>query len=98
MPVQTQGEVDLQLQPICNMAVLGGGWSVICCSCFTEGKDPVRIVQEAGWALGLVWTAWKISPSQVFSPLPSSPRCSIVTCQFTNFLEQHIAFIFRVGE
>ena len=23
---------------------------------FTPGKDPVRIVQEAGWALGPVWT------------------------------------------
>jgi hypothetical protein len=23
---------------------------------FTPGKDPVPIVQEAGWAPGLVWT------------------------------------------
>jgi hypothetical protein len=23
---------------------------------FTPGKDPVPIVWEAGWALGLVWT------------------------------------------
>jgi hypothetical protein len=26
---------------------------------FTPGKDPVPIVQEAGWASGLVWTCVK---------------------------------------
>ena len=26
---------------------------------FTPGKDPVPIVQEAGWAPGLVWTGAK---------------------------------------
>ena len=28
---------------------------------FTAGKDPVPIVQEAGWAPGLVWTGGKSS-------------------------------------
>jgi len=40
---------------------------------FTPGKDPVVIVQEAGWAPGPVWTGeGKISP-----PLPGirSPDC-----------------------
>jgi hypothetical protein len=55
------------------MAVLGGRWSTLCCSCFTHGKDPLPIVQEAGCTLGLIWTTRKISPSQVFSPLPSHP-------------------------
>ena len=34
----------------------GGGWSTPRPGRFTPGKDPVRIVQEAGWAPGPVWT------------------------------------------
>ena len=37
-------------------ALDGGGWSVPCPSHFTPGKDPVPIVQEAGWAQEPVWT------------------------------------------
>ena len=29
---------------------------------FTPGKDPVPILQEAGWTPGPVWTAWKSRP------------------------------------
>ena len=29
---------------------------------FTPGKDPVPIIQEAGWALGPVWTGAKSRP------------------------------------
>jgi hypothetical protein len=29
---------------------------------FTPGKDPVPIVQEAGWAPGPVWTAENLAP------------------------------------
>jgi len=29
---------------------------------FTPGKDPVPIVQEAGWAPGPVWTGGKSRP------------------------------------
>jgi len=29
---------------------------------FTPGKDPVPILQEAGWALGSVWTGGKSRP------------------------------------
>ena len=32
---------------------------------FTVGKDPVPIVQEAGWAPGPVWTGGKIRPHRV---------------------------------
>jgi hypothetical protein len=40
---------------------------------FTPGKDPVRIVQEAGWAPGPVWTgAGNLAPTGIRSPdLPS---------------------------
>ena len=37
-------------------ALDGGGWSTSRPGRFTLGKDPVRIVQEAGWAPGPVWT------------------------------------------
>ena len=36
---------------------------------FTTGKDPVPIVQEAGWAPGPVWTgAENIAPTGIRSP------------------------------
>ena len=37
-------------------ALDGGGWSTPRPDRFTPGKDPVLIVQEAGWASGPVWT------------------------------------------
>ena len=30
-------------------------WSTVCHMCPTTGTDPVQLVQEAGWALGLFW-------------------------------------------
>ena len=35
---------------------------------FTPGKDPVPIVQEAGWAPGPSGQVWKISPLPGFDP------------------------------
>jgi hypothetical protein len=36
---------------------------------FTHGKDPVPIVQEAGWAPGPVWTcAENVAPTGIRSP------------------------------
>ena len=36
---------------------------------FTPGKDPVPIVQEAGWAPGPVWTgAENFAPTGIRSP------------------------------
>jgi hypothetical protein len=46
------------------------GW-VVCSTprpYFTPGKDPVPIVQEAGWAPGLVWTGGKSRPTGIRSP------------------------------
>ena len=40
---------------------------------FTPGKDPVPILQEAGWATGPVWTGPKISSPPGFDHRPSSP-------------------------
>jgi len=41
---------------------------------FIPGKDPVPIVQGAGWAPGPVWTcAENLAPHQDSIPGPSSP-------------------------
>ena len=46
----------------------GGGLSTPHPGCFTPGKDPVPIVQEAGWAPGLVWMgAENLAPTGIRS-------------------------------
>jgi hypothetical protein len=46
----------------------GGGWSAPHPSCFTPGKDPVPIVQEAGWAPGSVCMCVKnLTPTRIWS-------------------------------
>jgi hypothetical protein len=42
----------------------GAEWSAARPGRFTPGKDPVPILQEAGWAPGLVWTGGKSHPHQ----------------------------------
>jgi len=47
---------------------------------FTPGKDPVPIVQEAGWAPGPVWTgAENFSPPPGFDPRAVQPVASCYT-------------------
>ena len=47
----------------------GWGVSVTPRPLFTPGKDPVPIVQEAGWAPGLVWAgAENLAPTGIRSP------------------------------
>ena len=41
---------------------------------FTHGKDPVPIVQEAGWAPGPVWRGGKSRPHR--DSIPDRPACS----------------------
>jgi len=50
-------------------AALEGGWvvSITPRPHFTPVKDPVPIVQEAGWATGPVWTGGKIIPTEIRS-------------------------------
>jgi len=38
----------------------------------TPGKDPVPILQEAGWAAGQVWAGGKYYPHQDSIPTPYS--------------------------
>jgi hypothetical protein len=45
-------------------------WSAPRSGLFNSGKDPVPIVQEAGWAPGPVWTcAKKLAPTGIFYTL-----------------------------
>ena len=53
---------------------MGGGGSVQRPDRFTAEKDPVPIVQEAGWAPEPVWTgAEKLTAHRDSIPGPSSP-------------------------
>jgi hypothetical protein len=46
-----------------------GGWSTPRPEHSTPWKDPVLIVQEAGWALGPVWTGVEnLAPTGIRSP------------------------------
>ena len=46
-----------------------GGWSTPHPGRFTPGKDPVPILQEAGWAPGPVWTgAENLASTGIRSP------------------------------
>jgi hypothetical protein len=52
----------------------GSGVSVTPQPLSTPGKDPVPIVQEAGWTPGPVWTgAENLAPHRDSIPGPSSP-------------------------
>ena len=56
-------------------AVDGGGWSTPRPGSFTPGKDPLPIVQEAGWAPGPVWKgAENLTPLRDSIPGPTSPQ------------------------
>jgi len=45
----------------------------------TPGKDPVPIVQEAGWASGPVWTGAENLAPPGFDPRPVQPVGSLYT-------------------
>ena len=55
----------------------GWGVSVTPRPLFTPGKDPVPIIQEAGWAPGSAWTgAENLAPTEIRSP-DRPARCSV---------------------
>jgi hypothetical protein len=62
-------------------ALGGGGLSAPRLGRFTPGKDPVPIVQEAGWAPGPVWTCAKnLAPPGFFC------CCSFCPIRFVFFV------------
>ena len=48
---------------------------------FTPGKDPVPILQEAGWAPGSVWTGGKFHPHR--DSIPDHPAHRQSLCQLS---------------
>ena len=57
------------------MALEGGEGLRHASAALTPGKDPVPIVQEAGWAPGPVWTgAVNLAPHRDSIPGPFSPQ------------------------
>jgi hypothetical protein len=57
----------------------GRGVSVTPRPFFTSGKDPVLIVQEVGWAPGLVWTGTENLDPPGFDPRAVQPVASRYT-------------------
>jgi len=55
-------------------ALDGGGGQSHAPAASTPGKDPVPILEEAGWAPGPVWTGGKVSPPPGFDPGPVVSR------------------------
>ena len=52
-------------------ALEGGEWSAARSGRFNPGKDPLPILQEAGWAPGPVWTGGKSRPHR--DSIPDRP-------------------------
>jgi hypothetical protein len=63
--------------PVLDLGARRGGWSAPRPGRLTPGKDPVPIVQEAGWAPESVWTCAKnLAPTGIRSM--DRPACSSV--------------------
>jgi hypothetical protein len=61
--------VEVYLYSVSPSALEGAGWSPPRPGRYTPGKDPVPIVQEAGWAPGPVWMCAKnLAPTEIRSP------------------------------
>jgi len=58
---------------------------------FTPGKDPVPILQEAGWAPGPVLDGRKILSPPGFDPGPSSPQSVAIPTELPG---PHIMYIY----
>jgi hypothetical protein len=69
----------------------GRGWMVSSTPCpnFTPRIDPVPILQEVGWAPGLVWTCGKSRPHQDSIPTLKS----VVSC-YTDWATRPTNFIY----
>ena len=62
---------------------------------FIPGKDPVPIVQDAGWVSGLVWTGGKSRPTGIRSPdRPAHSSFAILTATWpTHTLDSLLMFV-----
>jgi hypothetical protein len=74
-----EGELRYNSTLFLTSALDEGGWSKSRSGRSTPGKDPVSIIQEAGWAPGPVWTgAENLAPSG-FDPRTVQPVASRCT-------------------
>jgi hypothetical protein len=71
-------------------ALEGGGWSAPRPGRFTPGKDPVPILQEAGWAQGQSGQVRKILLPPVFDPRTIQPVASHYTDWATRPMQNRI--------
>ena len=66
-----------------NLGARRGGWSTPRPGRFTPGKDPVPIVEEAGWASGPVWTgAENLAHTELQSPDRPARSQSLYTLHY----------------
>jgi len=71
-------------------ALEGGEWSAAHPGCtLPPGKDPVPILQEAGWAPGLVWTGGKSHPHR--DSILAHPALSQLLYQLSNLAHRSSA-------
>jgi hypothetical protein len=62
----TEGEYKYSSTLSLTSVLDGGGWLAPCPSCFGFRNDPVPIVEEAGWAPGLVLMGVKnLTPARI---------------------------------
>jgi hypothetical protein len=63
---------------------------------FTRGKDPVHILQEAGWAPGPVWTcAEDLAPTGIRSPDRPARSQSLYRLRYPAHISGRILPIFN---
>ena len=73
-----------------TLALDGGGGRPHALAASTPGKDPVPIVQEAGWASGPVWTgAENLAVTGIRSPDPPASSQSLYRLRYPAHFDQH---------
>ena len=61
---------------------------------FTSGKEPVHILQEAGWAPGPVWTGGKSRPHRYSIPDPPARSSVAIPTELPGTRNLHILVLF----
>jgi len=73
-----RGSTGIALPFLDHSTKRGWGVSITPRPIFTPGKDPVPVVQKAGWATGPVWTgAENLAPTGIRSPDRPAHRQSL---------------------
>ena len=88
-PTRPLGRVKVQLYSIFDLGTRRG-WrvSITPRPHLTPGKDPVSIVQEAGWASGPVWIGAKnLAPTGIWSPDRPNRRQSLYRLSYPTHTE-----------